>query len=269
LGGNPVFGYIDENNNIILSGNLADGTYTAKYEMEDGSTVDIGELVLDKNVYYSVTNTLTNCVSDNSTVQAIGGQNYSAVISADNGYELTSVVVTMGGTNISSSAVSGGTISIAEVTGDIVITAVAEKVVVITNFLEPNTDNTTDWNIWCNNARIGSDGAYRSSTTQDATNYISVQNGDIIHINQGRMINGQIIGLYNTSKATVSAGSTTDLSNGGHISDATGINSTTLDAQFTIANASVAFIRFTLNRSSFSVADGEIVVNIERNGEYL
>ena len=46
LGGNPVFGYVDENNNIIVSGNLSDGTYTVKYEMDDGSTIDIGELVL-------------------------------------------------------------------------------------------------------------------------------------------------------------------------------------------------------------------------------
>lgn len=46
LGGNPVFGYVDENNNIIVSGNLADGTYSVKYELEDGSTVDIGQLVL-------------------------------------------------------------------------------------------------------------------------------------------------------------------------------------------------------------------------------
>lgn len=46
LGGNPVFGYVDENNNIVLSGNVADGTYSVKYEMEDGSTVDIGSLVL-------------------------------------------------------------------------------------------------------------------------------------------------------------------------------------------------------------------------------
>lgn len=50
LGGNPVFGYVDENNNIIVSGNLADGSYSVKYEMEDGSTIDIGELVLDVEV---------------------------------------------------------------------------------------------------------------------------------------------------------------------------------------------------------------------------
>ena len=43
LGGNPVFGYVDENNNIIVQGNLADGTYSFKYEMEDGSIVDIND----------------------------------------------------------------------------------------------------------------------------------------------------------------------------------------------------------------------------------
>lgn len=46
LGGSPVFGYVDENNNIVVSGNLAEGSYSVKYEMEDGSTVDIGSLVL-------------------------------------------------------------------------------------------------------------------------------------------------------------------------------------------------------------------------------
>ena len=50
LGGNPVFGYVDENNNIIVQGNLADGSYNVKYEMEDGTTIDIGDLVLDATV---------------------------------------------------------------------------------------------------------------------------------------------------------------------------------------------------------------------------
>lgn len=44
LGGQPVFGYVDENNNIILSGNLEDDTYSVKYEKEDGEMIDIGEL---------------------------------------------------------------------------------------------------------------------------------------------------------------------------------------------------------------------------------
>lgn len=188
-----VIGVLDESNNILLSGNLADGTYTLKYENADGTYTDIGTLEVG---------------------------------------------------------------------------AIPEPEPTKTNFIEYNTDNTTDWSIWCNDARVGSDGAYRLSTTQDATNYIPVQNGDIIYINQGRMINGQTIGLYSSSKAKVSTGATTDLTSGGHISEATSLNANTLDAQFTITNASVAFIRFTLLRS-YTVADDEIVVNIKRNGEWL
>lgn len=39
-----VVGVLDESNNILLSGNLADGTYTLKYEMEDGSYTTVGTL---------------------------------------------------------------------------------------------------------------------------------------------------------------------------------------------------------------------------------
>ena len=41
-----VIGYIDSDNNIILSGALANDTYTVKYEAEDGIYVDIGSLSL-------------------------------------------------------------------------------------------------------------------------------------------------------------------------------------------------------------------------------
>lgn len=42
-----VVGNVDSANNIVLLGNLADGTYTVKYEMNDGSVIDIGSLVLE------------------------------------------------------------------------------------------------------------------------------------------------------------------------------------------------------------------------------
>lgn len=127
LSGNSgdVFGYVDENNNIVLNGNLADGSYSIKYEMEDGSAVDIGVLVLDSNVYYSVTNNLTNCTNSNSDTQVIEGQAYTATITANSGYELKSVTVTMGGADV---PISGGSINITNVTGNIVITAVAEEI---------------------------------------------------------------------------------------------------------------------------------------------
>lgn len=118
-----VVGNVDSANNIVLAGNLGDGTYTVKYEMADGSTIDIGELVLDSNVYYSITNSLTNCTNSNGATQVVAGEGYSATITAKDGYELSSVVVTMGGSAVT---VTNGVINIASVTGDIVITAVAE-----------------------------------------------------------------------------------------------------------------------------------------------
>jgi hypothetical protein len=42
--GTPVFGRVDADNNIILTGELVDGTYTLKYEDADGNTIEIGTL---------------------------------------------------------------------------------------------------------------------------------------------------------------------------------------------------------------------------------
>lgn len=112
--------------------------------MGDGSTIDIGELVLDTDVYYNVTNNLTNCTNTNTTTQVAEGESYSATITAISGYELKSVSVTMGGTAVS---VSDGVINITSVTGDIVITAVAEEATVTpsyTNVLPLSVDSNGD-----------------------------------------------------------------------------------------------------------------------------
>lgn len=50
---------------------------------------------------------------------------YTGTLTADTGYEFESVTVTMGGTDITATAYSDGTVSIASVTGDVVVTAVA------------------------------------------------------------------------------------------------------------------------------------------------
>ena len=259
-----VIGTLDESNNILLTGNLADGTYTLKYENANGTYTEIGNLVVSTITNYAIYTNLENCLSSGATTIR-GSGSATVTITPNKGYALPDSI-TVSGAGYSWNK-ANGQIVLSNPTSDVQISVIAVKS--ITNFIEPNTDNKTDWSIWCNDSRIGSDGTYRSSATQDTTNYIPVQNGDIIHINQGRIINSQIIGFYNSSKAKVTAGATTDLTNNGHIADATALSSTTLDAQFTITNASVAYIRFTLLRSSFSVGDDEIIVNIERNGEYL
>ena len=43
-----VVGYVDSNNNIVLTGLLSNGTYSIKYEMKDGSLVNIGDMELNE-----------------------------------------------------------------------------------------------------------------------------------------------------------------------------------------------------------------------------
>ena len=74
---------------------------------------------------YAITNTLTNCTTNNAETSVIDGGSYTATLTADDGYTLNSVVVTMGGTDITSTAYSDSVITIASVTGDVSIVATA------------------------------------------------------------------------------------------------------------------------------------------------
>ena len=57
--GTPVFGSVDANNNIVLSGALVDGNYTIKYEAADGKTTTIGTLDIGgKPAYINVLDTV-------------------------------------------------------------------------------------------------------------------------------------------------------------------------------------------------------------------
>lgn len=72
---------------------------------------------------YTITNNLTNCTNNNSNANVEEGENYKATLIADTGYVLSSVTITMGGTDITSTACSNGIITINNVTGNITITA--------------------------------------------------------------------------------------------------------------------------------------------------
>lgn len=94
-------------------------------------------------VYYSITNTLTNVTTSNDAVAAEDGTAYSATITAADGYTMSSVTVKMGGTDITSTAYNSdtGVVSIAAVTGDVVITAKATKVVSYHNLVPTAIDS--------------------------------------------------------------------------------------------------------------------------------
>lgn len=80
---------------------------------------------------YSVTNNLTGVTTDSTVVKVTEGGSYTANLTVEDGYALSSLVITMGGVDITSEVYGDGYILIAEVTGDVVITAVAEEPVPI------------------------------------------------------------------------------------------------------------------------------------------
>lgn len=268
LSGNngDVFGYVDENNNIILNGNLADGSYSIKYEMEDGSAVDIGVLVLDSNVYYSVTNNLTNCTNSNSDTRVIAGQAYTATITANSGYELKSVTVTMGGADISSTAVSGGKITISNVTGNIVITAVAEVVASEPiNQIPLSTDASGNLynggQGWKTGYRLSSSSGSESSQSGiEVTGFIPCKYTDTIYFKNITITSAttETYCFYDSSRTRIAGGTTGGTfgtTSGGVISKTI---SSIANTQLMDAKDKVAYIRISANAIT---ADSIITIN--------
>lgn len=131
------------------------------------------------SVTYNITRNLSNCASSNTANTIAEGAAYTTTLSPTGTYKkLGTITVTMGGTDISSTAVSGNTITIAEVTGDITITCAA----VITNIIDTigisaNTRLSTssgDNRTQSGYAAIGAN--------KDAASLIHLMNGDTLRI---------------------------------------------------------------------------------------
>lgn len=75
---------------------------------------------------YTITNTLSNATNSNTATTIEENSSYSANISANSGYKLKTVTVTMGGTDITNTAYLSGTITISSVTGNIIITVTTD-----------------------------------------------------------------------------------------------------------------------------------------------
>ena len=106
---------------------------TAAYDSNTGAiTIPVvtGDIVITASAIdnaRSVTYALTNAASSNTASIVNDGDSYTTILSANSGYALSSVTVTMGGIDITDSVYSAGTgtVSIPAVTGDVVITAIA------------------------------------------------------------------------------------------------------------------------------------------------
>lgn len=95
-------------------------------------------------VNYTVTNNLTECTSNNSATSIQEGNTYIATITPTEGYGINSISITMGGTDITSSAYNNGNINISNVTGNIVIIITATQTVsIVTDGLKKSLYDVT------------------------------------------------------------------------------------------------------------------------------
>ena len=151
---------------------------------------DVGEVIVPPQEY-TVTNTLTGCTSSNTATTVTEGDTYYATITANNGYVLddATVVVKMGGTEVTALYYADGVISIPDVSGNIEITITATVYVPsYTNVLPLAVDPSTKSGVW--DGKGYRNGAYASSAKPfygtDAacwcTGAIAVQPSDVIYV---------------------------------------------------------------------------------------
>lgn len=154
----------------------------------------------------SITKSLTQCASSNTRIYVIDGQSYVTSLIANEGYNIDSVNITMGGADVST-FYKDGIISIPEVTGDIVITATAvAQASTYTNQIPISTDSTGAIynNIgYKDGYQISNNGVDEEYGHKSVTGFIPIKKGDTIRIKgvYNNDVTSCRICTYNSSKA--------------------------------------------------------------------
>lgn len=217
-----------------VANSKADTSATFYFFDLDGQTVyaigygaDIDRTVIYKTVQtYTVTLNLTNVTASNTATVVLADEVYNNTLTANSGYELNTVTVTMGGVDVTPSVYSDGVIKITEsdgadgyvVTGNIIITATAKAITSYTNIID--TIGTED------GVRLRSNGN-TAEADGFASNLFPVKAGDIIRVkfpNGNRAsipsngmycalysdVEGALVATYDGSSSTSVVKNTTD-----------------------------------------------------------
>lgn len=185
--------YTGENDNEkVVAWAVANGITYAEINAFRAAMIsgNAGEVVVPPQEY-TVTNTLTGCTSSNAATTVTGGDTYYATITASNGYVLNgaTVMVKMGGTDVTALYYADGVINIPDVSGNIEITITAAVYVPsYTNVLPTAVDPGTKSGVW--DGKGYRNGAYASSAKPfygtDAacwcTGAIALQPSDVIYV---------------------------------------------------------------------------------------
>lgn len=204
-------------------------------------TVTITAAASAPSVNYTITRNLTNCASSNTADSSAEGAAYTTTLSPTGTFKkLGSITVTMGGTDISASAVSGNTITIAKVTGNIVITCVA----VITNIIDAvgiSADTRLSAGSGANKAQIG---WATIGANMDAPSLIHLKAGDTLRIK------GASLPASNDGKSiAVNYSETATFKSAGYIYNGYGWNSlkfTTVGDIVTVTGPGEHYLRLSL-----------------------
>lgn len=169
---NTAIATVDEQGNVT---GVSVGSVTIQAKTADGGYIDTCSVTVQQAVInYTITNNLTNAINSNTATSITENSSYSGTITATEGNRITSAVITMGGTDVTSDVYSNGEISIGAVTGDVVITVIAEE---IGNIFENVAINTG----YMVNA---STGAVSASSNKFATDMADVSEyaGQVIYV---------------------------------------------------------------------------------------
>ena len=171
-----------------------------KFATYDGKIVEVEATASAPSVTYNITRNLTNCASSNTADTIAEGAAYTTTLSPTGTYKkLGAITVTMGGADISASAVSGSTITIAKVTGDIVITCAAAVTNIIDTIgISANTRLSTS-----SGANRAQSGYAAIGANEDAASLIHLAAGDTLRIKGASLPasndNYSAIALHNAS----------------------------------------------------------------------
>ena len=150
-----------------LSGTLTEGTSTVTVAY-GGKTTTFTVTVTHAVAQYTITNNLTNCTNSNSATVINEETAYSGTLIATSGNVMSTVVITMSGTDITSTAYNSetGAINITSVTGNVVITAEAVEDVGWISGVPYDVEWTTGYRINNNT------GATEENTTRDVSDFM-------------------------------------------------------------------------------------------------
>ena len=111
---------------VVKAGILAHTPYVfPEWSEDEEPDVPVEPEEPEPVVTYTITNNLTNITTSNSAASINSGTAYTARLTAAEGYAIDTVTVTMGGVDVTADSYADGIVSIAAVTGNVVITAAA------------------------------------------------------------------------------------------------------------------------------------------------